>query len=51
VRLKRGFEMTDPGPTIVDRLISMSVKAKLSVIVGALMTMENLLVSKQGSRR
>jgi hypothetical protein len=35
--------MTDPSPIIVDRLISMSVKAKLLVIVGALMTVKACL--------
>ena len=37
--------MTDSSPTIVERFISMSVKAKL------LLTVENLLVSKQERRK
>ena len=44
--------MTDSSSTIVDRFISMSVKAKLLPSKGGCRsTMENLLVSKQGSRK
>ena len=44
--------MTDSSPTIVDRFISMSVKAKLFPSKGGCpSTVENLLVSKQGRRK
>ena len=44
--------MTDSSPTIVDRFISMSMKAKLLPSKGGCpSTVENLLVSKQGRRK
>ena len=44
--------MTNSSPTIVDRFISMSVKAKLLPSKGGCpSTAENLLVSKQGRRK
>jgi hypothetical protein len=44
--------MTDSSPNIVNRFISMSVKAKLLPSQGGCpSTVENLLVSKQGSRK
>jgi hypothetical protein len=43
--------MADSSPTIIDRFISMSVKAKLLPTKGGCpSTVENLLVSKQGRR-
>ncbi len=44
--------MTDSSPTIVDRFISMSAKAKLLPSKGVCpSTVDNLLVSKQGRRK
>ncbi len=44
--------MTASSPTIVDRFMSMSMKAKLLPSKGGCpSTVENLLVSKQGSRK
>jgi len=44
--------MTDSSPTIVNRFIGMSLKAKLSPSKGGCpSTVENLLVSKQGRRK
>jgi hypothetical protein len=44
--------MTDSSPTIGDRCMSVSVKAKLLPSQGGCpSTVENLLVSKQGSRK
>src|SRR5207249_12228969 len=49
---ERGFAMTDSSPTIVDRLISMSVTAKLLPSQGGCpSTVENLLVTKQERRK
>jgi hypothetical protein len=44
--------MTDSNPTIVDRFMSMSVKAKLLPSKGGCpSTVEDLLESKQGRRK